>query len=126
MRTAHRAHRYAPPVRTRRYVVFDPQGDRRRRSGGPHPSGTPVPAKWTLAVEELTVAQVARHRSLDRRIAPLVPMRLLRPVAMASTARPAAAGASWGVRAVGCDTSPFTGAGVRVAILDTGIDKTHE
>jgi subtilisin family serine protease len=29
------------------------------------------------------------------------------------------------VRAVGADTSPFTGAGVTVAVLDTGIDRKH-
>lgn len=37
----------------------------------------------------------------------------------------AAAGPSWGIAAVGADTSPFTGSGVTVAVLDTGIDKAH-
>ncbi|ETX28554.1 S8 family serine peptidase [Roseivivax isoporae] len=41
----------------------------------------------------------------------------------------AAAGRSgqptWGVQAVGADLSPFTGAGVRVCVLDTGIDQGH-
>jgi subtilisin family serine protease len=30
-----------------------------------------------------------------------------------------------GLVAVGADTTPFTGQGVTVAILDTGIDETH-
>ncbi|UHD16376.1 S8 family serine peptidase [Thiocapsa bogorovii] len=32
---------------------------------------------------------------------------------------------TWGVKAVGADTSPQDGAGVTVAILDTGIDQAH-
>ncbi|HEX2827331.1 MAG TPA: S8 family serine peptidase [Burkholderiales bacterium] len=34
-------------------------------------------------------------------------------------------GMQWGVKAVGADTSPFTGKGVTVAILDSGIDIDH-
>lgn len=32
---------------------------------------------------------------------------------------------TWGVRAVGAVESPFTGAGITVAVLDTGIDAAH-
>jgi len=56
-------------------------------------------------------------------IAPAMPMKLIAPVGKA--AKPAAAATAWGVTAVGADTSPFTGAGVVVAVLDTGIDATH-
>ena len=35
------------------------------------------------------------------------------------------AAATWGVQAVQATTSPFTGRGVRVAVLDTGLDLTH-
>ncbi len=34
-------------------------------------------------------------------------------------------GDSWGIAAVGADISPYTGDGVTVAVLDTGIDITH-
>ncbi|NUO97408.1 MAG: S8 family serine peptidase, partial [Nonomuraea sp.] len=37
----------------------------------------------------------------------------------------AAAGVTWGVRALGADASSRTGAGTLVAILDTGIDASH-
>ena len=56
-------------------------------------------------------------------IAPAMPMKLIQP--FGKTAKAAAAGVAWGVSAVGADSSPFTGAGVVVAVLDTGIDATH-
>jgi subtilisin family serine protease len=54
--------------------------------------------------------------------APAMPMKLIEPL-KAQTA-PAAA-ATWGVKAVGADKSPFDGAGVTLAVLDTGINSTH-
>ena len=50
-----------------------------------------------------------------------MPTRLVEPVASSE----AAAGAAWGIGAVGADTSARTGAGVVVAGLDTGIDADH-
>ena len=58
-------------------------------------------------------------------VAPAIPMKLIKPVQMPGVAAPAAAGVTWGVKAVGADTSPFTGNGVVVSVLDTGIDKNH-
>lgn len=52
--------------------------------------------------------------------APPMPTRLIRPLATA-----AGAGEPWGVAAVGADVSAFDGAGVVVAVLDTGIDQDH-
>lgn len=54
--------------------------------------------------------------------APAMPMKLIEP--LEADAAPAAA-VTWGVKAVGADTSPFTGAGVTVSVLDTGIDADH-
>lgn len=34
-------------------------------------------------------------------------------------------GIAWGIEAVGAATSPFNGSGVTVAVLDTGIDRSH-
>ncbi len=53
-----------------------------------------------------------------------MPTSLIRPVAQNAVAAGGAAPA-WGVAAVGADQSGFTGAGCRVAILDTGIDAAH-
>lgn len=58
-------------------------------------------------------------------IAPSIPIKLVMPVEENDLAQPAAAGAAWGVHAVGADTSPFTGQGIVVAVLDTGIDAAH-
>ena len=53
-------------------------------------------------------------------------MKLIAPVNFEVTATPAANdGIAWGVKAVGADTSPFTGKGIVVAILDTGINASH-
>lgn len=54
--------------------------------------------------------------------APTMPMKLIEP--LEANAAPAAP-VTWGVKAVGADTSPFTGAGVTVSVLDTGIDADH-
>jgi len=35
------------------------------------------------------------------------------------------AAVSWGVRAVAADRSPFSGKGIRIAVLDTGLDARH-
>jgi subtilisin family serine protease len=58
-------------------------------------------------------------------VAPSMPMRLIVPVEDAPTAVPAAPTLAWGVQAVGADTSPFSGQGIVVAVLDTGIDRNH-
>ena len=58
-------------------------------------------------------------------IARPMPMKLIEPFSVDAQEQPAAGSSTWGVAAVGADTSPFTGDGVVVAVLDTGIDPTH-
>ncbi len=97
--------------------------------GGPgtlsEPGAQPPPV--AIEVESLTargVAEVARKKDVEA-VAPVVPLKLIAPVKVAAAADVAANGVTWGVQAVGADTSPFTGDGVIVAVLDTGIDATH-
>jgi subtilisin family serine protease len=78
------------------------------------------------ALERGSEAHLARDRDVLE-VAPVMPMRLIAPVATDGdgAAAPAAPTSDWGIRAVGADTSPFTGDGILVAVLDTGIDRTH-
>jgi len=70
-------------------------------------------------------AELARKRSVVA-VAPVMPMKLVRPVALDGDAEPAEdVTMAWGVHATGADTTPFTGDGVVVAVLDTGIDAGH-
>ncbi|RIQ17309.1 peptidase S8 [Bordetella avium] len=51
----------------------------------------------------------------------IMPTRLIAPL----PASKAEADMDWGISAVMADVSPFTGQGVKVAVLDTGIDSKH-
>jgi subtilisin family serine protease len=58
-------------------------------------------------------------------LAPAMPMKLIAPV-VSDGGQPTQQGSvAWGVDAVGATTSPFDGAGVTVAVLDTGIEPDH-
>lgn len=83
-------------------------------------------AEPVLQQEKMTTAEAA---DLQRDpevlvIANSMPMKLIGPVGLPVDAT-AAVGNTWGVEAVGAHTSNYTGAGVVVAVLDTGINPTH-
>ena len=73
-------------------------------------------------IESTQVGRLTQHGDVLA-VAPSIPMKLVQP--FVDAAQPAAGVSSWGIAAVGADTSPFTGAGVVVAVLDTGIDAAH-
>jgi subtilisin family serine protease len=54
-----------------------------------------------------------------------MPLKLIEPFGPPE-ATPAATGNTWGIEAVGADTSPFDGSGIVVAVLDTGINPSHD
>jgi len=75
---------------------------------------------------EMTSAEVAdlqRDPEVQVVAAPM-PLKLIAP-AGSPEVTPAATGNTWGIEAVRAHTSPFTGAGVVVAVLDTGINPNH-
>lgn len=77
----------------------------------------------SLAIETLSAreaAQVAREPEVAA-VAPIMPTRLIKPLSRTE----AATTEVWGLDAVGATASPFSGAGVTVAVLDTGIDAGH-
>jgi subtilisin family serine protease len=83
-----------------------------------------------IDVERLDKADVrALGRDPEvRAIAPVMPTRLIHPVdedGADGRAEAESASMAWGVAAVGADRSARTGAGVTVAVLDTGIDSSH-
>jgi subtilisin family serine protease len=84
------------------------------------------PVTVSVQVEEAERSRIAeRTREGDVvAMAPIMKMRLIEPK-QRDGAAPAAAGTAWGITAVGADTSPFTGNGIVVAVLDTGIDAQH-
>nr|NLI51190.1 S8 family serine peptidase [Propionibacterium sp.] len=110
-----------------KYVILHkPDAVRPGRGPGAFPAAEEEPRPPRVDVDELKPARAAavrQHRS-TMAMAPVMPMKLIQPVAIGE-ADAAAAGPTWGVRAVGADTSPWTGAGVVVAVLDTGIDPNH-
>ncbi|MGZ5255884.1 MAG: S8 family peptidase [Flavitalea sp.] len=55
-------------------------------------------------------------------VAPAIPIKLIKPF---KVARARAATIAWGISAVRADQSPYTGKGIKIAVLDTGIDKNH-
>ena len=88
----------------------------------PHPA--PVIEEAELSARDLR--DVARETGVaaiapDMEIAPIAPLE--------SEGEPADAGASpgmaWGIEAVLAHQSPWTGRGVRVAVIDSGIDAAH-
>jgi subtilisin family serine protease len=84
-------------------------------------------APFAVEVDELTarrVEEVSRHRDVAA-VAPVIPMKLIAPVGLHRAANPKSTSTAWGIHAVGADTSPLSGDGVTVAVLDTGIDASH-
>jgi len=99
--------------------------------GGPDGNRPDAPADFHVDAEDLSARD---YRDLSRdpevaAIAPPIPIRLVRPVALASDGQGPGAddppGATWGLQAIGALTARSTGRGVSVAVLDTGIDAQH-
>ena len=84
-------------------------------------------ASLSVDVEEIDRNKIpVLTRNLDvLAVAPVVPMKLIEPVEVQAGAAESSTTVAWGVKAVGADSSPFDGAGVIAAVLDTGIDAGH-
>ncbi len=91
------------------------------------PASAPAPPEPRIEVHDVTPAE-ARSIAQDRQVAAVaipMPISLIGPCDADLPAGVAAATDAWGISTVKADTSPFTGDGVVVAVLDTGIDKSH-
>ena len=99
-------------------------------SRGPGPSSSLRPNLEQISVEVAQLdANDVRDLEADPDTAAVVqsmPLRLVQPVPMdEAAAQSFSQDPAWGITAVGADTSPFDGAGITVAVLDTGIDAAH-
>ncbi len=111
---------------------------RRKASGGLEGADVPVGVgggSVEAIFQDLPPSEVRGLQQDENLLAATQPMplALIEPVDSVPFTSPATPSAStikdeptWGVRAVKADTSGFTGKGVTVAVLDTGIDKKHE
>lgn len=89
--------------------------------------GAAAPPEPRIEVEEVDAAgraELLRDPGVAA-VTPEMPTKLVQPLA-APEAEAAATATAWGVGAVGADRSQFTGRGVVVSVLDTGIDAAHE
>jgi subtilisin family serine protease len=112
-----------------KFIIFEVRGPATRGDGDFRfdPAAADAPPEAAVHVAELTPSQAADERRKPNQIlARPLPTRLIKPVSTSDTAEPTAAGTSWGVEAVGADASPFSGTGIKVAVLDTGVDADHE
>ena len=83
------------------------------------------PVSAELAVGDLSNKDV-RDLSRDPSVAAIAPVMPTQLIGAFDVEDPqAAAAGAWGIGAVRADASTCTGAGVTVAVLDTGIDSTH-
>jgi subtilisin family serine protease len=98
------------------------------RTASPFESLGPAASARNVPEPHVEVHNVAESEAIDMARDPQVaavakpmPTSLIEPLELARTA----ATSAWGIAAVKADTSNFTGNGVVVAVLDTGIDKSH-
>lgn len=90
----------------------------------PNPADTlPAPEVETVDLTARDLRDLACDPEIFA-IARAMPTRLIEPEPL-DEARPDDALPGWGIAATGADTCPLTGAGVRVAVLDTGVDAEH-
>lgn len=80
--------------------------------------------RWGVDYETLEskhVAQLAKDPNVQQ-VARSMPTRLIKPLDTNAAAAPSS---SWGIKYVGADKSKYSGKGVSVAVLDTGIEAGH-
>jgi subtilisin family serine protease len=109
-------------------------GPKRRSAEGPardirfrgHPPlGSELPSTEVVSGSSEELSDALSDMARDREVWdawPMMPTQLIKPFDAAADGD---SGDSWGIAAVQADKSEFTGAGTRVAVLDTGIDRAH-
>ncbi|MEO5328168.1 MAG: S8 family serine peptidase [Magnetococcus sp. THC-1_WYH] len=109
-----------------RYVVI-----RRTSSAAGMPNriigATAIASKsaWLIEAEELKQSQASNFLTNKDVVclAKELPMKLISPVALEECS--SSSGNAWGINAIKADSSNFSGSGVSVAVLDTGLANNH-
>lgn len=97
------------------------------RFRGHSPLGLELPSIEVVSGSSGELSDALGDMARDREVWdawPLMPTQLIKPFDAAADSD-SDSGDSWGIAAVRADESEFTGAGTRVAVLDTGIDAAH-
>lgn len=115
---------------TRYILLYDKTGNWRRSctpfTDGAAPQDPAAEAEPHIEIADLS-PQALREVSANRNLLTIqraMPTRMIAPQPM-DDIRAADTVPGWGLRATGADRTPVNGAGVRMALLDTGIDATH-
>src|SRR5271166_1981492 len=92
-------------------------------AGGGHDSRLPYDV-YSQELEDRHVGDLRRDPNVD--VVPSIYFTLIKPLEVSSADLGPIGARAWGIEAVGAGSSPQNGEGVTVAVLDTGIDKTHQ
>ncbi|WP_315751862.1 MULTISPECIES: S8 family serine peptidase [unclassified Bradyrhizobium] len=116
-------------------VVRRVQPSTRRRGAAPIPKTASAPSTPEITIRVAPEHAPSRHQLPDPNeigmAARPMPVSLIAPIVTATSAADAilrdarAAGVTWGLQTLGVDAKRFDGAGVKVAIIDTGIKRDH-
>ncbi len=88
-------------------------------------SGTPAPEISVESLAKKDLMDLARAPEIEG-IAPVMPIKPVAPLNVTDTAPDAQTTFTWGVEATGAAGSPYDGEGITVAVIDSGIDNSHE
>lgn len=85
-------------------------------------------SKFDIAVE--SIDDQSEHEFLKGNkdviaLAPAIPLKLIKPKQVIGGSPSAMGKSLWNIDALSLASSPYTGKGIKIAILDTGIDKAH-
>ena len=75
-------------------------------------------------LEIKTVSRIEKNNDIFA-VAPAIPMQIIKPLSSEAGNIKGINDVSWGIKAICADSSPYTGKGIIVSVLDTGIDISH-
>jgi subtilisin family serine protease len=102
--------------------LADPYGDVRGPTIGPRTLAPPEPRIEVETTDAKGIYELSRDPGVAA-VTPAIRTHLIEPTSVRDAT---VGGDAWGIGAVGAQESAFTGDGVVVAVLDTGIDRSHE